>query len=210
MHEIRVANVLLEIEAVRFSPYTPITFKSGIKSPIYVDNRIIPYWPEQWHTVITGFQYLTGNLEFEVIAGIETAGIPHGAALAYSLYKPSVFVRKQPKEHGTQSRIEGGAVAGKRVLLVEDLVTTGGSSLSGVAALRAAGAALTDCLTIVSYGFEEAHTAFKNAGVHLHTLTTFKTITQQALEMGKFTSDEMTIILDWLQDPHGWAARHHL
>lgn len=208
----QVARALLEIGAVGFKPEAPITFKSGILSPVYVDNRRLPYWPDAWQTVISGFQALIAeqSIGFDVLAGIETAGIPHSAALSYAMRRSSIFVRKQPKEHGTRSRIEGGAVAGKTVLLVEDLVTTGGSSLSGVEALRAEGAVVTDLLAIVSYGFSEAVDAFAAAGVRLHTLTSFPVIQAEALNSGRFDATTVAIVEDWLADPVGWASRRHV
>lgn len=210
MYKEAVAKALLEIGAVGFTPQKPVTFKSGLVSPVYVDNRRVPYWPAQWRTVIDGFQAAIAekSIEFDVIAGIEAGGIPHSAALGYAMNKSSVFVRKQPKEHGTRSRIEGGEVNGKRVLLVEDLVTTGGSSLAGVEALRSEGAIVDVCLTIVSYGFQEAITAFESTGVRLYPLTAFAIILQEALSMGRFTQTEMNIIADWLRDPAQWAAKY--
>jgi len=206
----KIAHVLLDIQAVGFSPDAPVTFKSGIKSPVYIDNRRLPYWPEQWQTVISAFQFIIGisGIPFDVIAGIEAAGIPHSAALGYSMRRPSIFVRKQAKAHGTQSRIEGGSVEGKRVLLIEDLVTTGGSSLSGVAALRAEGARVEDCLAIVSYGFTEAIDAFTESDVRLQTLTNFSTVVRVAAERQAFDPDQHSTIQDWLNDPHGWGDRH--
>lgn len=205
--ESEVARTLLEIGAVGFNPQQPITFKSGIKSPVYVDNRRLPFHPAHWHIVIEGFRALLerDNIVCDVVAGIEAAGIPHSAALAYTCGIPSVFVRKQAKEHGTRSRIEGGDVAKLRVLLVEDLVTTGGSSLSGVAALREVGAVVEDCLAIISYGFTEVQAAFDEAEVRLHTLTSFDDILKIAGD-----SMELVIVQDWLRDPHGWAERHGL
>lgn len=200
----QIAQALLDIGAVKFVPHHPITFKSGIVSPVYVDNRTIPFHPAHWHTVISGFQQIVAALDYDVIAGIETAGIPHSAALAYSLNQPSVFVRKEAKQHGTKSRIEGGDVKGKRVILVEDLITTGSSSLSGVMALRDEGATVQNVIAIVSYGFQESAQAFEESKVRLHTLTTFTSILQAA---GFNTADEQ-IILDWFHDPHGWAGRH--
>jgi len=203
-----VARALLEIEAVIFTPRAPITFKSGIKSPVYVDNRRLPFWPVQWRVVIDGFRQIIPQIgiAFDVVAGIETAGIPHSAALAYAMQKPSVFVRKQAKEHGTRSRIEGGDVSGRRVLLVEDLVTTGGSSLSGVEALREAGASVEHCLCITSYGFSEAQQAFDDAGVKLHPLTPFSAIVAEALALGQFGENERLTIEAWMRDPHGWTG----
>lgn len=202
--------MLLEVGAVRFTPEEPITFKSGIRSPIYVDNRVLPYWPQHWRRVIVGFlaSIEAHGLDFDVIAGIETAGIPHSAALAYTMHKPSVFVRKEAKAHGTRSRIEGGSVKDRRVLLVEDLITTGGSSLSGIEALRADGAIAEDCIAIVSYGFHDTVEHFTNDGTRLLTLTSFPQILVQATAREILSASEATIISDWLADPHGWAARH--
>lgn len=204
--ETAVANALLDIGAVMFTPRAPVTFKSGIISPVYVDNRRLPFWPAQWQVVIDAFRQTIEQqkLIFDVIAGIEAAGIPHSAALAYALSKPSVFVRKQAKEHGLRSRVEGGDVAGRRVLLVEDLVTTGGSSLAGVEALREAGAAVEHCLCITFYGFPEAARAFEEARVRLHPLAPFSAIVVEASRRGLFGADELTILEAWLRDPHGW------
>jgi orotate phosphoribosyltransferase len=210
--EINVARSLLAIGAVGFTPENPITFKSGLLSPVYIDNRKIIYWPQHWHTIIDGFKQMIEEKEipFDVIAGIETAGVPHSSALAYILQKPSVFIRKQPKEHGTKSRIEGGDVSNRRVLLVEDLVTTGGSSLAGAEALRETNAVVQDCLAITSYGFSMSEHAFKVAEVHLHTLTSFHIIVQEAVKMDLFNAAQLAIIEDWLKDPHRWAQSQGL
>ncbi len=201
-----VADALIDIGAVVFTPHAPVTFKSGIRSPVYVDNRRLPFWPQQWMTVIDGFQSLIAlrGILFNVIAGIEAAGIPHSAALGYAMRVPSVFVRKQPKEHGMRSQIEGGDVRGQRVLLIEDLVTTGGSSLAGVDALRAAGAIVEHCLCITSYGFSEAQAAFDAAGVRLHVLAPFSEIALQASRRGLFGEAELAVLEAWSRDPHGW------
>lgn len=204
-----IAEALLDIGGVGFCPDAPITFKSGIVSPVYCDNRTFPFWPAQWKQVIEGFAALITRqaLPLDVIGGIEAAGIPHSAALGYATGQPSIFIRKQAKEHGKRNRIEGGDVAGKRVLLVEDLVTTGGSSLSGVAALRDAGATVTDCLAIISYGFSEAQAAFAEAGVTLHTLTNFEAVLNGALRRGVLDEPGAAEIRLWLGDPHGWAMQ---
>jgi orotate phosphoribosyltransferase len=209
MLEVDVARALLQIEAVGFSPYKPIQFKSGILSPVYVDNRRLIYWPQQWRLIVEGFREVVNRkrIELDVIAGIATGGVPHSSALAYIMQRPSVYVRSESKGHGTQNRIEGGDVHTRRVLLVEDMITTGGSSLSGVAALRAAGALVEDCLTITTYGFPEARENFQAAQVRLHPLTDFRTIVQEAERAGHFGEAERAIIEDWLDDPHGWAER---
>ncbi len=205
-----IAEALISIDGVGFSPAAPITFKSGIKSPVYCDNRKFPFHPRAWQKVIHGFQSLLHDLQIpvEIIAGIEAAGIPHSAALGFAMSKPSIFVRKQAKGHGSKKRVEGGDVNGKRVILIEDLVSTGMSSLSGVEAIRAEGGVVTDCLAIISYGMSEAKENFAAAGVKLHTLTNFSEVLDVAEGLGKLNATEAAIVRDWLSDPHGWAARN--
>ena len=200
---------MLAIGAVGFAPHAPVTFKSGIISPVYVDNRTLPYHPEQWHRVIEGFRELLerDSLQFDIIGGIAVGGVPHSAALAYTLNKPSIFIRQATKDHGRGRMVEGGEVSGKRVLLVEDLVTTGESSLHGVRALREAGARVSDVIAIVSYGFSEAKSSFQEEGVQLRTLTRFEVITRAAMAMGSFGPEEKAAIDDWFRDPRGWASR---
>jgi orotate phosphoribosyltransferase len=206
----QVAQALLAINAVGFSPQQPVTFKSGIISPVYVDNRRLPYHPAQWRVIIEGFQaYIAQNqLAFDVIGGIAVGGVPHSAALGYMLQMPSIFIRAEAKEHGAKKRVEGGDVVDKRVLLVEDMVTTGGSSLNGVNALRDEKALVSDMLAIISYGFQEADKAFSAANITLHTLTNFTVLLDEALKQDKFSTSEAEIIHDWFVDPHGWAGRH--
>lgn len=204
-----IARALLEIDAVGFLPDQPIRFKSGILSPVYVDNRKLPYHPQQWSTVIEGLRELVTqrDLRSDVIAGVAMGGVPHSAALAYTLKRPSVFIRKEAKEHGKGQRIEGGSVVNQRVLLVEDLVTTGGSSLSAVGALREAEAICQDMLAIVSYDFAEAQTHCDAAHVTLHTLTNFTMIMQEAIAMKKLTVGQHSIVEAWFSDPYAWTEK---
>ena len=194
-----VAATLLDVGNVTFTPDAPVTFKSGIVAPFYVDNRRLPFTPEAWHRIIDAFraEIDAHALTFDVIAGIETGGIPHSAALAYTLNQPSVFVRKQPKEHGMKRRVEGGDVTGKRVLLIEDLVTTGGSSLSGVEALRAEGADVVACLTIFSYGFPQATAAFAAANLPLISLTNLPALIEAARQQQRLSPAAITVVQDW-------------
>ena len=203
------AKALLDIGAIGFSPDAPITFKSGIRSPVYVDNRQLIYHPAAWHVIIEGFNSLieSRQLPFDIIAGVAVGGVPHSSALAYIMSRPSVFIRKESKGHGMGNRVEGGAVAGRRVLLVEDLVTTGGSSLSAVEALRAAGAIVTDALAIISYGFDEARLAFDRADIALHTLTDFQSLLEMAEGDRLLNGQQLTQIRRWLADPYGWVAQ---
>jgi orotate phosphoribosyltransferase len=195
---------------VGFRPAEPITFKSGIKSPVYCDNRRFPFWPDEWAKVIHGFEALIAEREIpvDVVGGVEAAGIPHSAALGFSMRLPSVFIRKELKEHGTKKRVEGGDVMGRRVVLVEDLVTTGGSSVAAIEALRAEGAIVTDCLAIISYGFPEAVEMFEISGIRLHAATTFETVLESALERKMIGEADAAVVRDWLKEPRSWAQRH--
>ena len=201
-----VADALLDIGGVGFVPDSPITFKSGILSPVYCDNRRFPFHPAQFQKVIAGFTQLIQHdaIAFDVLGGIESAGIPHSAALGFAMQRPSIFIRKEAKGHGTKRRIEGGKIHGCRVLLIEDLVTTGGSSLAGVQALRDEGAIVTDCLAIISYGFAEAREQFAAAGVTLHTLTTFATVLERAQTRGLLDAESAASIQSWLTSPSTW------
>ncbi len=201
------AKALLDIGAIGFSPASPITFKSGIRSPVYVDNRQLIYHPAAWRVIIEGLGSLIAsqNLDFDLVAGVAVGGVPHCSALAYVLGAPSVFIRKASKGHGKGNRIEGGSVDGRRVLLVEDLVTTGGSSLSAVAALRQAGARVSDVLAIVSYGFGEARQAFARDDLALHVLTDFEAVLALAQERQTLTMTQVAVIRAWLADPYAWS-----
>jgi orotate phosphoribosyltransferase len=204
-----IAEALIAIDGVGFRPDAPVTFKSGIKSPVYCDNRRFPFWPAQWSKVIHGFERLIveQGIAVDVVGGVEAAGIPHSAALGFAMQKPSVFIRKEPKEHGTKKRVEGGDVAGRRVVLVEDLVTTGGSSIAAIEALRAEGAVVTDMLAIISYGFADAAELFARAGVTLHAATDFETVLAVAKEQGSLSEGDAAVVQDWLNEPRGWAKR---
>lgn len=206
----QISKALLDINAVGFSLQKPILFKSGILSPVYVDNRIFPAHIDQWQLVIRGFQELIRqhNIHFDMIAGIEAAGIPHSAALGFATNSPSIFVRKHKKDHGTKKGVEGGDVTNKTVLLIEDHISTGGSSLRGVKSLREAGAKVNDCFAITSYGFKEADRNFTQQKVKLHTLTTFDQILAEAQNRQLLTSAQLTTINNWFTDPQAWTKKH--
>lgn len=201
---VAVARALLQAGTVTLRPDDPITFKSGLRSPVYVDNRLLISQPAPWRVVIEAFASQLPDDTDLVIAGVESAGIPHSSALAFSASRPSVFVRKEAKGHGLGRRIEGGEVSDRPVLLVEDMVTTGGSSLSAVEALREAGARVADCLAIITYGFVEAIEAFARAGCRLTTLTTFDAVVDEALALGRLDARSADLVRGWLADPHAW------
>ncbi len=204
--EVDLAFALLETKAFHHTPTSPVTFRSGIRSPVYIDNRRLIYNPAQWHRIIDGMRarIAESDLRFDVIAGIAVGGIPHSSALAWSLSVPSVFVRKEAKDHGMQGRIDGGVVEGRHVLLVEDMITTGGSSLSGVAALRTAGATVTDCLSITSYDLEEAQRAFCQQDVRLWPLVSFRALLSAAVSSGMLDEVARGQIEEWNRNPREW------
>ncbi len=207
--EQQVARTLLTINAVGFVKGEPIRFKSGILSPVYVDNRKLPSFPKYWKVILRSMSKVITNkkIAFDIIAGIESAGIPHSAALGFYLNRPSVFVRKQEKDHGIKKLVEGGNVKNKTVLLIEDLVTMGGSSLAGVQALRTEGAKVNDCLVIVNYGFPESSKAFKKAKVHLHALSPFPVLLKEAVAMKKCTPEEAQSVREWYNNPWLWTNK---
>lgn len=205
----RVAQALLNISAVGFVPDNPIRFKSGILSPVYLDNRRFPFHPAEWKKIIISFAELlrSQSIHFDVVAGVESAGIPHSAALSYELGCPSVFVRKQAKDHGTKKMVEGGDVRGKIVLLIEDHISTGMSSLAAIDSLRQEGAIVTHCLSISSYGFSVAVKNFAEKKVTLLSLVDFPTIVKAGVTGGKITAEQEKTVLDWMSDPEGWEKK---
>lgn len=207
MLSVEIAKALLEIGAVEFRLENPVTFKSGVVSPVYTDNRKLPYYPEAWKKVLLGFQDLLKleDIQAGVIAGIESGGIPHSAALGFLTETSSVFIRKKPKDHGTKKMVEGGTVEGKRVVLVEDLVTTGGSLMAGVQAVRDEGGIVEDCFAIVSYGFRKDVDIFEQNKARLHVLTTFPVIFDEAFKSGLCDEITKSKVEQWFADPFSWS-----
>ncbi|MBK8026790.1 MAG: hypothetical protein IPK19_36740 [Chloroflexi bacterium] len=199
-----VARTLLDIGAVGLTPEEPVTFKSGIEAPIFVDSRRLTFHPEAFKVVVHEFltRLRAGDFEAEVVAGVETSGIPYSAVFAYAAGLPSVFVRKPIADRPSKRRIVGGEITGKRVLLVEDMISTGENSLAAIESLRQRGGALvTDCVTLVSYGFPEAIERFNAAGVRLHCLADLSTVVNEAVGVGNVTPEQAVTILRWLENP---------
>lgn len=205
-----IAKALLEISAVNFVVDKPVTFKSGLISPVYIDNRKLPFYPLRWRTVFDGFEQIIEDklLSYDILAGVESAGIPHSSALGFVLKRPSVFVRKAVKDHGTKKLVEGGEVENKKVLLIEDHVSTGSSSLKAIESIRKAGGMVTDCLSITSYEFKEVKKNFSDQKVKLYTLTNFSAIFDQALILDFIAKKDMMVVKDWIKDPWNWAKKY--
>lgn len=203
----KVARHLLEIKAVKLSPHEPFTWASGIQSPIYCDNRIALSHPAVRIFLKQCLSDLSKSFpEFNTVAGVATAGIPHGTLLADALKMPFVYVRASAKDHGRRNLIEGELPPNARVLVVEDLISTGGSVLKVVDALQEAGATVSGVLAIFQYGFPEATAAFVERGITLHTLSDYNTLVNEAAAIGYVTPDDLATLRQWRENPQGWGA----
>lgn len=201
-----VAHRLLQINAIKLSPQKPFTWASGIQSPIYCDNRTALSFPEVRRFIIKGFAQASAIFQpFNVVAGVATAGIPHGALLAEELGLPFVYVRSKAKSHGRQNQIEGVLPEGARVLVIEDLISTGGSALKAVEALREANADVVGVMAIFSYGFDKARTAFEAAGTSFATLSTYDALLKAAAEAEYIAPEEMETLEAWRKSPETWG-----
>lgn len=201
-----MAEFLLEIKAVILNAAEPFTWASGIKSPIYCDNRKTLSHPKVRNFIKTSFSDLIDD-EFgntDVIAGVATAGIPHGALVADVLNLPFVYVRDKPKGHGLENQIEGKLEPGQRVFVIEDLISTGGSSLKAVEALRAAGAEVVGLGAIFTYGFPQAKEAFEQANCKAVTLTNYDTLLDIALRNNYIKQGELDTLKAWKENPQAW------
>lgn len=201
-----VAEYLLEIKAVVLKPEDPFTWASGLKSPIYCDNRKTLSYAKVRTYIKTAFSDTIAE-EFkncDVIAGVATAGIPHGALVADVLNKPFIYVRDKPKAHGMGNQIEGKLDKGQRVVLIEDLISTGGSSLKAVDALREAGAEVLGLGAIFTYGFDKSVKAFEEAKCKFFTLSDYPTLLDVASKLDYIKKEEKETLLDWYQNPEQW------
>lgn len=206
-NEKAVAEKLLQVQAVKLSPEAPFTWASGWKSPIYCDNRKVLSFPyvrdfiksELCSVIFEQYPDAT------VLAGVATAGIPWGAMAADQLKLPFIYVRPKPKEHGLGNQIEGSLEPGQRVLVIEDLISTGKSSLQVVDVLKAAGAEIVGMVSIFNYGFEAANAACAQAGVKTSSLTNYPTMIELAIEKGLITADTKDTLLNWSKDPSNWG-----
>ncbi len=200
------ASKLLKIKAIKLQPNNPFTWASGWKSPFYCDNRKTLSYPELRNYVKLEIVHVILE-QFpgaEAIAGVATGAIPQGALVADALNLPFVYVRSKPKDHGLENLIEGELKPGMKVVVVEDLISTGGSSLKAVEAIRKDGCEVIGMVASYSYGFAVAKKAFKEADVNLVTLTDYEHVVAEALETGYISDDDVEMLHDWRKNPAHW------
>ncbi|GAA6529062.1 MAG: orotate phosphoribosyltransferase [Prevotella sp.] len=197
---------LLQIKAIKLQPNNPFTWASGWKSPFYCDNRKTLSYPTLRTFVKLEFAHIIQEQfpEVEAIAGVATGAIPQGALVSDVLNLPFVYVRSKPKNHGLENLIEGELKPGTKVVVLEDLVSTGGSSLKAVEALRKYGCEVIGMVASYTYGFPEAKKAFKDAGVQLYTLTDYDHVVAEALETGYIADSDVEVLHKWRKDPANW------
>lgn len=203
-----IAEKLLEAGAVKLNPYEPFTWASGWKSPIYCDNRKALSFPfirdfiksELCNVIFEQFA------EADVVAGVATAGIAWGAMAADQLKLPFIYVRSKPKDHGLGNQIEGFLDEGKKIIIVEDLISTGKSSLQVAQVLREQNAEVAGLVSIFNYGFDVAAEAFKNANLSFESLTSYTALIELAKEKNFITEETEQLLLTWRTNPSGWQA----
>lgn len=201
-----IAKDLLEIKAVSLSPSAPFTWASGIQSPIYTDNRVTLAYPEVRTQIEKGFADLIAEKfpDVEVIAGTATAGIPHGAIIADYMKLPFAYIRSKPKDHGAGNQVEGRVTKGQKMIVVEDLISTGGSVLEAVAAAEREGADVLGVVAIFTYQLEKAAVKFDQANVKLETLTNYSELIEIAQETGYVTADELALLKKFKENQETW------
>lgn len=207
-NERAVAEKLLQINAIRLNVAEPFTWASGWKSPIYCDNRKVLSFPfirdfiksEMCNVVFDGFA------DAELLAGVATAGIAWGAMAADQLKLPYIYVRPKPKEHGLGNQVEGFYEPGQKTVVIEDLISTGKSSLQVVEVLRQAGLEVVGMVSIFTYGFDVAAEAFEKAGVRYTSLTNYENLISLAVDKGVVSADQEGVLLNWRKDPANWKG----
>jgi orotate phosphoribosyltransferase len=192
-----VAGLLLKEKAVFLRPEDPFTWASGIKSPVYCDNRLLISTVESREIIVKAFADTIRPMNVQCIAGTATAGIPWAAFIAMELKLPMIYVRSSSKDHGRQNAVEGFAAPGTKMVLIEDLISTGKSSIAAAQRLQEAGLVVDTVISIFSYGFKEAGDVFKAAGLKFHSLSTFETLAQVAFEDKVLNEQTLKDVLEW-------------
>lgn len=204
----RIAAYLLQIEAVALRPKNPFTWTSGIKSPIYCDNRLTMSYPEIREFIAESFAAVIREQypDTEVIAGTATAGIPHAAWVAQKMNLPMAYIRDKAKGHGKENQIEGIIKPGQKVVVIEDLISTGGSSIKAAKAVQDTGAESQAVLAIFSYQLDKAVQAFNEAGIPFQSLSDYTALMEVALEKGVIQQDDVQALKAWREDPSSFGA----
>ena len=202
------AEKLLKVKAIKLQPTNPFTWASGWKSPFYCDNRKTLSYPDlrSFVKIETTRLIMERFPEAEAVAGVATGAIAQGAMVADTLSLPFVYVRSKPKDHGLENLIEGELKPGTKVVVVEDLISTGGSSLKAVEAIRNYGCEVVGMVASYTYGFDVAEKAFKEAGVELVTLTNYEAVVAQAVQTGYIKEEEVALLNQWRQAPSEWQG----
>jgi len=205
----KIAEYLLQIKAIKLQPSNPFTWASGWKSPIYCDNRKTLSYPEVRKYIRDAFVTLINDLypRAEVIAGVATGAISHGALVADRLELPFIYVRSGAKEHGLGNLIEGFYEKEQKIVVIEDLISTGSSSLNAVRAIRDAGCEVLGMTAIFSYEFKKAADAFADANCTLHTLSNYTTLIETALNTGYITEKDLETLKKWRVEPENWGTK---
>jgi orotate phosphoribosyltransferase len=202
-----VAELLLKSKAILLRPEKPFEFASGILSPIYCDNRLLLSKVEERAKIVDYYvqKIKEEDIEVDVIAGIATASIPWAALIAEKLCKPMIYIRKESKDHGRENLIEGGLEKGQTVLVIEDLVSTGGTSIASVESARKEGAVVERCLAIFTYEMEKAVKGFEEANCQLLTLSNFSELVNVAAKKGYIKEEDIEMLKEWSKNPQEWG-----
>ena len=205
----QLAKISLEIGAIKINPKKPFTWASGYRMPLYNDNRMLLGDTNHRALIAEAMMAIIDKKELRIdtVAGVATAGIPHATSLANLIQLPLIYVRSSPKEHGLKNQVEGILKPGQAVVVVEDLISTGGSAIKAVDAIRQAGGVVEHCLAIFSYGFNEAKRRFEESHCQLHTILNLDSLLQFAVKQGHIASEEKEVMDTWMQNPFEWGKQ---
>lgn len=205
----RIAKALLDIHAVTLNPDQPFTWASGLKSPIYTDNRLTISYPEVRQAIFNGMveQIKLHFSEVDVIAGTATAGIPHAAWVAQNMELPMIYVRTKPKDHGQGKQIEGVLKEGQKVVVIDDLISTGGSVLNAVRAVNNSGGKVIGVVSVFTYDLPAAEQNFMANGLKYYSVTDYMTLIKVAKENNQISADHLKSLQEWRKDPLSWSKK---
>jgi len=205
----QLAKISLEIGAIKINPKNPFTWASGYRMPLYNDNRMLLGKAGHRTLIAEGMQAIIQkeNIPVDAVAGVATAGIPHATSLANLIQLPLIYVRSSPKEHGMKNQVEGILQSGQAVVVVEDLISTGGSALKAVDTIREAGGVVEHCFGIFGYGFPEAQERFEKSHCRLHTLLDLDSLLQLAIKEGRISPEEKQVVDIWRKSPFDWGKQ---